>query len=848
MNWHSLTEQALFQKLTTRVQGLTEVEVESRLKQWGPNRLEADRKDSVWKLMARQFSDFMILVLCSAAVLAGIAGEVADTVIILTIVLANALIGFFQEYRAGKALETLRNIAAPQARVMRDGVIKIMPADNLVPGDMVLLEAGNIVPADIRLVQTSALKISEAALTGESVPAEKQSETLSEPGLSLGDRSNMAYKSTLIVSGKGKGLVVGTGMQTEIGKIAGLLGKEESASPLQIRMAEFGKKLTWVILILCAGLFWIGWYQGGNLLNLLLTVISIAVAAIPEALPVVITISLALGARIMIRKAVLVRKLSAIEGLGSVTCICTDKTGTLTQNRMVAEKHWIAQPEQTDWFIRNLALNHDVTLQGEKVGDPTEVALVELAEKLGQNVSDIQAQYPRFGEIPFDSHRKRMSTLHQAGEAKWFMVKGAPETVFPLLNGDNEEAQRLSSEWASQGYRVLALAGRLCHWQGNPTVEWETGLTLFGLAGLLDPPRPEIPEFIRESSEAGIRTIMITGDHPGTAIAIAHKTGIIPEPDRSYCLTGAEMESLSPEALADQLKNIRVLARVSPEQKFQIVSALQEKGEFVAMTGDGVNDAPALEKAHVGVAMGISGTEVTRQAADLVLLDDNFSTIVRAIRHGRIIYNNLRKFIRYGLSCNSGELWTLLLAPLLGLPVPLLPIHILWVNLVTDGLPGIALSSEPGDEDVMDRPPRKPGESIFAGGLGIHVIWVGLLMGVVSIITAALALHYQLPQWQTMVFTVLCFAQMFHVLTIRAERTPFFKIPLMRNPILPMAVLLTFLLQIALIYLPVCNEWFHTHPLSLLEFLFCLSMAALVGCGVELEKLLTRSRPDFPKS
>lgn len=848
MSWHSLPEDALFQQLNTDMRGLQNEDAVHRLKQWGPNRLQSDSRDTVWQLIARQFSDFMILVLCSAAVLAGIAGEITDTVIILVIVLANAIIGFFQEYRAGKAMDALKNMAAPQARVVRDGQAQIIPAENLVPGDIVLLEAGQIVPADIRILQSWSMKISEAALTGESVPSDKQSEALTEPGLSLGDRSNMAYKSTLIVSGKGTGLVVGTGMRTEVGKIAGLLGQGSSASPLQIRMAEFGKKLTWAILLLCAGLFLVGWYQGENILNLLLTVISIAVAAIPEALPVVITVSLAMGARKMIRQAVLVRKLSAIEALGSVTCICTDKTGTLTQNKMVAEKYWIAQPELTESFALNLALNHEVEIQEKKTGDPTEIALVELAEKLGQNISRIQSQYPRIGEIPFDSHRKRMSTLHQMGEDGILMVKGAPESILPLLTEANEEAHRLCSEWAASGYRVLALAGRTCKLESSPTVEWESGLTLYGLAGLLDPPRPEIPEFIRECTGAGIRTLMITGDHPGTALAIAHKTGIIPKPDPVYCLTGAEMESLTTEALADRLKHIQVLARVSPEQKFQVVSALQENGDFVAMTGDGVNDAPALEKAHVGVAMGISGTEVTREAADLVLLDDNFSTIVKAIRHGRMIYNNLRKFIRYGLTCNSGELWALVLAPVAGLPIPLMPIHILWINLVTDGLPGIALSSEPADEDIMQRPPRPPGESIFADGLGIHVIWVGFLMGIISVATAAGALHLQLPHWQTMVFTVLCFSQMAHVMTIRAERTPFFRIPLLRNPILPAAVMLTFLLQLALIYLPFCNEWFYTQPLSLSELLLCMGMAALIGCGVELEKYLKNKHLPLSKT
>lgn len=850
MNWYTISFEETLKKLDSTLNGLNQQEVLLRQKRFGLNLLRVEKSTSPWKILFSQFTDFMILILISAAILAGVAGDLTDTIIILIIILVNAIIGFFQEYRADKALAALKQLSAPQAKVLREGVIATFSSEELVPGDIVILEAGQIVPADIRLFEAWSLSVSEAGLTGESISVEKVTEKLEETNLPLGDRKNLVFKSTLVTSGRGKGIVVETGMQTEFGKIAGLLGHKAQSSPLQIRMAAFGKKLTWAILGLCVVLFAIGWLRNEEIINLILTIISMAVAAIPEALPVVITVSLALGARKMIQHQVLVRKLSAIESLGSITCICTDKTGTLTQNKMTAEQYWINPGAEVHQFQYTLCLNHDVVFQDSIQGEPTEMALVELAVRLNYQPKEIFDQFPRIGEIPFDSTRKRMGTLHEIESTPYLLVKGAPESLFPILKLANSEALEKSAEWAAQGFRVLAFAGKPISKEESlkPNVQMEDQLMLYGLVGLLDPPRPEVPNAIKECKQAGIRPIMITGDHPLTALSIAQKVGIISEIKPDECITGTELESLSDETLLPRIEKVKVYARVSPEQKFRLVTLLQTSGEFVAMTGDGVNDAPALEKSHVGVAMGINGTEVTRQAADLVLLDDNFSTIVRAIKHGRTIYNNLRKFIRYALTCNSGELWTLMLAPLLGLPIPLLPIHILWINLVTDGLPGIALSSEPADEDIMQKNPRKPHESIFAEGLGLHVVWVGLLMGIISVATAYWCIQNEIPHWQTMVFTVLCFAQMFHVITIRAERTPFYKIPFFRNPILPGSVALTLILQMVILYTPIFNDWFHTDPLTVNELFTCFGIASIIGIAVELEKWISyliakRSKP-----
>jgi Ca2+-transporting ATPase len=816
-----------------------------------------EKKKPLWFKFLMQFKDFMIVVLMIAAVISGIMGDVTDTVIILIIVVLNAIIGFVQEYRAEKAVEALRSMAAPNATVMRDGNIKIIPAKELVPGDKVLLEAGQIVPADIRMLEVHSLKMQEAALTGESHDVEKQTGELHGEDMPLGDRKNLAFKGTYITNGRGEGVVVETGMNTEMGKIARMLAGEDNTTPLQKRMAAFGKKLSIVVLGICIIIFATGYLRGEEPLRLLLTTISLAVAAIPEALPAVITISLAFGAKRMVKRQALIRKLPAVETLGSVTYICTDKTGTLTQNKMQVEKSIILNNNDADeinnLLLLNMSLSNDVQVNenGKAVGDSTELALYEYAAAKQYNKNDLQNQYPRLAEIPFDSVRKCMSTLHRYENRYLLLVKGALESLLERSALQDEvfakDLHQKTETLAAEGYRVLAHAYR---WIDNfspstPLDDLEKDLTIIGLNGIMDPPRLEAAQAIADCYTAGIQPVMITGDHPETARSIASKIGILTKEDannKHAVITGKELSKLNWEDFLGRVKKIRVYARVSPEQKLQIVKALQEQGQFVAMTGDGVNDAPALKNADIGVAMGITGTDVSKEAAHMILLDDNFATIAKAVREGRRIFDNIRKFIKYTLTSNAGEIWVIFLAPLVGLPIPLLPVHILWINLVTDGLPGLALSSEKAEKDIMQRPPRHPKESIFSKGLGVHVMWVGLLMGAISLGTQAWSIHDGNSHWQTMVFNVLCLSQMGHVLAIRSESQSFFRMGMFSNKPLIGAVLLTLFLQIAVTYVPFLHPIFKTESLTLNEFLLVGVASSLVFFAVEIEKAIARKK------
>ncbi|MDJ0853338.1 MAG: HAD-IC family P-type ATPase, partial [Myxococcota bacterium] len=751
--------------------GLTSGEAAARLARHGPNQLPEGRRRSLAAMFLAQFTDFMILVLLAAAVVSGVVGEPQDTIAILVILALNALVGAAQQYRAERALAALRRMSAPEARVRRDGAVVTCDVTALVPGDVVLLEAGNVVPADLRLLEVADLQADESALTGESQAVEKSVARLEGDELPLGDRSNLAYRGTSVNRGRAIGAVVATGADTEIGRIAGLLAAEERVrTPLQKRLARFGRYLAIAILGVCAVVFVTGLLQGQPTVLMFLTAVSLAVAAIPEALPAVVTVSLALGARKLSRRQSLVRNLPAVETLGSVTTICADKTGTLTQNRMTVDAVLAAGarheslrdvPEPTREALgRALALCNDVEPgDGTASGEPTELALFRFAQESGFAKSALEARMPRVAELPFDSTRKRMTTLHRDGGAMVAYAKGAPEALLPCCRdalgeqgpGDLDPAavQHLADALAEDGRRVLAVAQRELVAPPDPLDGAEQELTLLGLVALVDPPRPEVPAAVAECRTAGITPVMITGDHPGTARAIALELGIAREQEEP--ITGPELARLSDEELARRVPHARVYARVSPEQKIRIVKALQSHGEFVAMTGDGVNDAPALKRAGIGVAMGGKGAEVARQAADMVLLDDNFATIVSAVREGRRIFDNIRKFIKDTMSSNSGEIWTLFLAPFLGLPVPLLPIHILWINLVTDGLPGLAFSSEPAEPGIMRRPPRPPEESIFAHGMWQHIVWVGLFVGGVSLASQAWAIGRGVAYWQTVV-------------------------------------------------------------------------------------------------
>ncbi|MFA6056412.1 MAG: cation-translocating P-type ATPase [Thermodesulfovibrionales bacterium] len=885
MIWHQKDITSVFEKLHTSVHGLSLEEAQKRLEQYGPNELTEKKKKSPFMMFLDQFRDFMILVLIAAAIISGIIGEPSDTIAIIVILVLNAVIGFIQEYRAEKAMAALKKMAAPSATVIRNGTPETISASQLVPGDFVMLEAGKIVPADMRLFEAAQLKVEEASLTGESVPVEKHIKALPDEHLPIGDRKNIAYKGTFVTYGRGSGVVVATGMNTELGKIAAMLQERaEVKTPLQKRLAAFGKKLAIAVLVICAGVFGIGIMKGEPPMLMLLTAISLAVAAIPEALPAVVTISLALGAKKLVKQNALIRKLPAVETLGSVTYICSDKTGTLTLNKMTVEKIYIdGKIEKTDgaWsreqakkyrsdsslsapcpvLMTALSLSNDARIdaKGNVIGDPTEIALYTIANNAGFDKKELEKNYPRIAEIPFDSDRKCMTTIHKGsrgqgvGESFEFIsfTKGAVEVLLEksiniltsegLKDIDPEEIQKVTKRMAADGLRVLCVGIRM--WDNLPEEIFpgsvETGLTILGLAGMMDPPREEAKEAVSMCKEAGIIPVMITGDHPITAKAIAGRLGIIGD-DSKAIITGRELQQLTLEEFEERVDHIRVYARVAPEQKLKIVKALQDRGQFVAMTGDGVNDAPALKMADIGIAMGITGTDVSKEAAHMILLDDNFATIVKAVSEGRKIYDNIRKFIKYLLTTNSGEIWTLFLAPLVGLPIPLLPIHILWINLVTDGLPALALSVEPAEGDVMRRPPRRPKESIFAHGLGLHAICFGLLMAGVVIFVQAWSLTTGHAHWQTMVFTVLCLSQLGHVLAIRSEKESLFKMGIFSNKYLLGAVVLTFILQMATIYVPFLTPIFKTESLTLNELTFTLILSSVVFFAVEIEKLVRR--------
>src|SRR3989304_1367474 len=882
MRWHQKAINEAIDDLKSSPQGLSSEEAKKRLEEYGPNELKEGKKKTPLGMFLDQFKDFMIIVLIAAAGIAGAMGEVADTIAIVVIVVINAVIGFVQEYRAEKAMEALKMMAAPTATVLRDEHASNIPSSDVVPGDMVLLEAGRVVPADLRLIESAQLKVEEAALTGESVPVEKHTAQLHDETIPLGDRKNMAYKGTIISYGRGKGIAVATGMETELGRIANMLQTEEEVkTPLQKRLMAFGQRLAIAVLIICAIVFGIGIMRGEPPLLMFLTSISLAVAAIPEALPAVVTISLALGARKMVRQNALIRKLPAVETLGSVTYICTDKTGTLTLNKMAVEEIYVdgrmLKPETAkrgagetgklqspippfsdspiQLLMLAMALSNDAAPDagGNVIGDPTEVALYMAAEKAGLKKMVLEKDNERVSEIPFDSDRKCMTTMHtnRKGGYRSF-TKGGGEIILDksinILTSEGikdikrDAIIRISERMAADGLRVLAVGMR--KWEGIPgnmTPEnVETGLTLLGLIGIIDPPREEAKEAVSLCKSAGIKPVMITGDHPITARAIARRLGIID--DDGEVITGVHLERLPMEEFEKRVEDITVYARVAPEQKLKIVKALQDKGQFVAMTGDGVNDAPALKRADIGVAMGITGADVSKEAAHMILLDDNFATIAKAVKEGRRIFDNIGKFIHITMTSNSGEIWTIFLAPFLGLPIPLLPIHILWINLVTDGLPGLALAAEPGERDIMKRPPRHPGESIFAHGLWQHILWVGLLMGAASIFTQAWSLKTGHAHWQTMVFTVLCLSQMGHVFAIRSEKESLFKQGLLSNKSLLAAVILTFALQMLTIYVPFLNPIFKTEPLSLNELAFTLIMSSVVFIAVEIEKWFNRRK------
>ncbi len=889
--WHALESDKALGILKTTSSGLTPVEAAQRLSRYGPNALEIVATKTVAAMFLDQFRDFMIVILLAAAVISGLVGEAKDTIAIVVIVILNAVIGFVQEFRSERAMEALRKLGAPRATVIRVGDAQIIPAADLVPGDLVLLETGMVVPADLRLIDTTALNINESSFTGESVPAEKSESPIHDDLTVIAEQRNMAFSSTIVTSGRGTGVVVATGGDSQIGRIADLVQTAELKTPLQKRLARFGQTLALAVLGISVIVFVVGIIRGVDPTLMLLTAISLAVAAIPEALPAVVTISLAIGAQQMVKNHSLVRKLPAVETLGSVTFICSDKTGTLTQNKMKVEEVYISEQlleiggtgynpdgefyDQAGELVNTnslpalslllkgaMACNNASLLvtddDGPKIiGDPTEGALIVLSIKGGLSRASIDKNFIRIGEIPFDSGRKRMTTIHRLPDGTFVsFTKGAFEILFPrvtriwmsegaedLSEKQREDLLQMSERLAGNGLRVLAISGKF--WELEPSIEDETleeGLTFIGLVGIMDPPRPEAIEAVRQCRAAGITPVMITGDHPATARTIAERLAILKPGSR--VVTGAELEAMSLSEFEAVVKDVSVYARVSPEHKIKIVKALQDRGDFVAMTGDGVNDAPALKSADIGVAMGITGTDVAKEASDLVLLDDNFTSVVQAIASGRRIYDNIRRFIKYTMTSNSAEIWVMFLAPFAGLPIPLLPIHILWINLVTDGLPGLALAVEPAEIDIMTRKPRHPRESVFARGMWQHIVWVGLLMSGISLASLAWALNSSgsSGSWQTMIFTVLALSQMGHALAVRSETVSLFKQGLFSNLFLLGAVFLTLALQLLIIYTPALQSIFRTQPLSAGELSLALTLSIVVLFTVEVEKFFKRKR------
>ncbi len=893
-------------------QGLNAAEVKTRQAQYGFNELIGKEGRTRWQILAEQLSGVLTVLLLVAALISALLGDWIEAVVILVIVVLNAVFGYLQEYKAEQSMAALKRMAVPLVRARRDGAIQEISARDLVPGDIVVLETGNIVPADGRILEGINLRVDESALTGESEPVEKDGELVFESQKALADRRNMVYSGTVVNYGRGDFAVTETGMHTELGHIASMMQSvAQDSTPLQQRLNRLGKILALAALGLVAIIFILGWIRGQSKIEeLLLTAVSLAVAAVPEALTAVVTIALSLGAQRMLKRKSLIRKLPAVETLGSVTIICSDKTGTLTMNRMAVtaldianhsieleqcsdETGLILQPRgelpspgaqpALDLLLISGALCNDAVLSPDKnlreryraVGDPTEGALVLAAACTGILKPDLDRAFPRIGEVPFDSGRKRMTTLHRAPQSDgevpaglkpfWerkdtavppyiAFTKGAIDGLLSISSHVWVEGKRLEldAEWKSRimaahdkmaenGMRVLGVGLRTWDLPPDETAEkaLERNLTLLGLFGMIDPPRPEVREAVLHCHNAGIRTAMITGDHPLTARHIARQIGIS---DNDRFLTGQEIERMSMEELEDVTREVSVFARVSPEHKLKLIDAYQRQREVVSMTGDGVNDAPALKKADIGVAMGITGTDVAKGAADMILLDDNFATIVAAVEEGRIIYDNIRRFIRYLLTCNASEIAVMLLGPLFGMPLPLLPLQILWMNLVTDGPPALALGVEPAEKNVMRRPPRAQAEGIFGREMVYFIIVIGIAMSFIAIAAAWELWRLGDPAWQTTVFTVLVLTQLIVALESRSEEESIFRMKFWGNRSMAGAVLLTAALQLAVIYTPLGNSIFDTVPMKALDLGVAAAASLLTVLFIEIWKLVLRRR------